>query len=217
MTVAILAKERGGTPTGTPARPGTVITHYDVVVTPRTPIRIGTSVHIYALIPARSPTRSRENTRNNSAYTAYDTGIVGEILRIRVAEGSTIEFVVKNENEWSRTTYAHLAIQDIQGTTVQVDLWTRLWHAITRFTSPGTRHIPLENDAIIYRSRARPYSSDEPFRFTGYEEESDKESVESDGGNGNEPRNDEEHDGGDGDGGDNDLLEVIARQQGGAR
>ncbi|OJT01799.1 hypothetical protein TRAPUB_7855 [Trametes pubescens] len=127
-------------------------------------------------------------------------------------EGPTIEFIVRNENEWSRTTYAHLAIQDIQGTTVQVDLWTRMWQAIALPSPLPTRHIPLENNATIYRSRIQPHSSDGPFRFTGYEEESDEESEVDDGDSSSGSalfRYDDDN----GDGGD-DLLEVIARQQG---
>lgn len=216
MTAAILAKERGGTPTGTPARPGTVITHYDAIITPRTPIGVDDRIHIYALIPARHS--GAQGARNDTpAYTAYDTGIAGTILKIRVMEGSTVEFVVRNENEWSRTTYAYLAIQDIQDTTVRVDMWTRLWHAVTRsplFSPiPETRRIPLENNAIIYRSRARPQSSDEPFRFTRLEYEESDDDEENVGGGRDAPGGNG-HEGGESDGIDgDDLAEVLEGQR----
>lgn len=216
MTAAILAKERGGTPTGTPARPGTVITHYDAVVTPRAPIGVGDRVHIYALIPTRHSSTQAPRS-NTPAYTAYDTGIAGTILKIRVMEGSTIEFIVRNENEWSRTTYAYLAIQDIQNTTVRVDVWTRLWHAINHFPllSPitETRRIPLENNATIYRSRARPQSNDEPFRFSQLDnEESDDDEENGEGGRNTAGGDKYEGNESDGEGGD-DLAEVLEGQR----
>lgn len=123
----ILAKERGAAPTGNQIRRGAAITFYDVCRTPKTPIHVGQKIHIHALLSCTALFQGGEGAPTR--YTAFDTGIGGTVLGIRAIEGSVVEFVVRNEEEWSRTEYAYLSVPFIQGRTTNISLWDRVLRA----------------------------------------------------------------------------------------
>lgn len=91
------------------------------------------------------------------------------MVGIRAIEGPVVEFVVRNEEEWSRTDYAYLSVPFIQGQTTHVSLWDRVLRAATTQLAFPTRHIPLEDNAIVYKHNARPRSNEDPLRFLALE------------------------------------------------
>lgn len=100
-------------------------------------------------------------------------------------DATTTEFVVRNESNRAAAKFAYLAIQHIQGETVAVSLWMALIRAIFLMVLTTTpRRIPLENHAVVYKSRARPRGDDNPLRFLEHdmrvqrEEKEDEDEME---------------------------------------
>lgn len=165
MTTIIQARERGGAPTHTPDQPDETIVFYDAVTTPATPIHIGQTIRIHALLPC-SNLFPFDGENSPPRYTAYDTGIEGTVVGIRAMDTATTEFVVRNESNRSAARLAYLAIQHIRGETVNISLWIALIRVILLMTlTTTTRSIPLENHAVVYNSRAHPRGNNNPLRF----------------------------------------------------
>lgn len=190
MTTTINARERGGAPTHTPTHTHSspnpssklpAVVFYDVITTPAIPLHIGQRVQLFALIPCnnRFPFDDEDSM---TRYTAYDTGIEGTVVGIRAMDAAITEFVVRNESNRSTATYAHLAVEHIQGATVQVSLWAQIIRIVLLLLLTATRHIPLENKAKVYRSYAKPNGDKYPLRFLKHDVRAQERELRNEGG-----------------------------------
>ncbi|KAI0360391.1 hypothetical protein OH77DRAFT_1418310 [Trametes cingulata] len=154
MISTIYAKERGAAPADDPHTLSTIAIYYDVAIPPPTPLHTGQKVRIISLIPCPTPPR-QDGTDHPPHYTVREAGVIGTITAVRTMEETITEFAVRNENDQSAATYAYLAIQHIQGQTVQLSLWEAFLRRFVLQPLPQTRNIPLEADAVILRNIAR--------------------------------------------------------------
>ncbi|OJT08503.1 hypothetical protein TRAPUB_686 [Trametes pubescens] len=149
METSILARETSCIPSENPYHPDTFVQHFDVPIVPRVPLHVGQRVKILTLtLHARAPTA--DDTYTPPRYTARDSGVVGEVTRVRSTSSAVTEFIVQNENDTSPIIFACLAIQHIQGQTVRMSLWEKIVRQIIRPPAPE-RCIPLELDAAVIR------------------------------------------------------------------
>ncbi|KAI0349395.1 hypothetical protein OH77DRAFT_1269952 [Trametes cingulata] len=154
MISTIYAKKRGAAPADNPHSLSTITIYYDVAIPPPVPLHTGQKVRIIALIPC--PTLPRQDEMYDPPhYTVREAGVIGTIVAVRTMETTITEFAVRNENDQSPATYAYLAIQHIQGLTVNLNLWQTIVRTLLLRTLPQTRNIPLELDAVILRNLAR--------------------------------------------------------------
>ncbi|OJT04483.1 hypothetical protein TRAPUB_4753 [Trametes pubescens] len=149
MTTSILAKATSCIPSENPYHPDTLVQHFDVPIVPRIPLHVGQRVKILALTP-RAHTPPHEGRYAPPCYTARDSGVIGEVIRVRSTNSAITEFVVHNENDASPVIFACVAIQHIQGQTVRMSLWEKIARYCLRLPAPE-RCIPLELDATIVR------------------------------------------------------------------
>lgn len=161
MPNIIPALQRLCIPAENPLQPDATIAFFDIPVIPRVPLCVGQEVKILALVSCSGlfPT---EGQQAPPYYTAKETGVEGKIVRVRAVDASVTEFVVKNDNTLAGVTHAYLAIQHIQGRTVNLSLGRRILRAITR-PATAERQIPLELDATIFWDAvaARPAQLDD--------------------------------------------------------
>ncbi|EIW60174.1 uncharacterized protein TRAVEDRAFT_45424 [Trametes versicolor FP-101664 SS1] len=151
MISTILARERGTIPSNILDQPDKRVVYYDVPIAPRVPLHVGQEVQIHSLIPCNS-LFPEDDHPIPTRYTAHPTGISGTVVAMITADSSNTEFVIRNESPWSEITHAYLAIQHIQGVTVQLSAWQRLLRATISRPIPKIRDIPLENNAVVFRS-----------------------------------------------------------------
>ncbi len=151
MATSILAKETASIPSENPYHPETLVKHFDVPVVPRIPLHIGQRVRVMALTPAaNNPNPNAADEYSPMRYIARYAGVTGEVVRVRATSTAVTEFVVQNEDDASPVVFACIAIQHIQGQTVRLSLWERIWRVVVRPAAPE-RCIPLELDITIER------------------------------------------------------------------
>ncbi|KAI0350000.1 hypothetical protein OH77DRAFT_1150691 [Trametes cingulata] len=150
LPTSIRAKLRGSAPSvdeeGREAR----VAYLDVPIIPRNPLHVGQRVRIFSLKSCDELFPSEEET-TTQYYTAEDMGIWGTITRIRAEEEELVEFVLKNNNIPSATTYAHLTVPRREGLTVTIPAWRRWMGAVLAKPAKATRTITIEDDATIFK------------------------------------------------------------------
>ncbi|EIW58332.1 uncharacterized protein TRAVEDRAFT_20369 [Trametes versicolor FP-101664 SS1] len=154
METTVYARETSCIPSENPYHPDTFVQHFDVPLVPRVPLHVGQRVKIVTLT-----LHARDLPANGGytppCYSAQDSGVVGEVTRVRSTNSAVTEFIVQNENDTSPIIFACLAIQHIQGQTVRMGLWESIIRQIVRPPAPE-RCIPLELDATVVREGEVP-------------------------------------------------------------
>ncbi|KAH9853572.1 hypothetical protein C2E23DRAFT_714047, partial [Lenzites betulinus] len=105
----IIVRERGLAPTHNPENmTWKHAAWYDVAIVPANPITIGQKVRM------RGITGVDEGQHGEDAEPipsrAVDLGVEGYVEQIRTLERNTVEFVVKNEVEWSMIELVYLTV-----------------------------------------------------------------------------------------------------------
>ncbi|KAI0654322.1 hypothetical protein C8Q70DRAFT_925991 [Cubamyces menziesii] len=143
--ITVYAKVRGAAPSIPPGE-GRVPenTYLDVVVLPTAPITIGSHVRVCTL-EARPRTIARPRPGSNiPKYTATAANIHGTVIGIKGLEEHVTELVLENEDRWSRTQFAYLAVPHVEGVTICL---TPVWRTIRETlvpVMPKTRRILIE-------------------------------------------------------------------------
>ncbi|KAH9898258.1 hypothetical protein C8Q73DRAFT_663998 [Cubamyces lactineus] len=123
------------------------IVYLDVLLVPETPIGIGSKVQIHTL---EQLDRTALNARGNEPkYIAHHSDIEGTVTGIRTMEADYVELILKNEDKWSATEYAYLAMAYEEGLTVALPWWVVLARWLLRPFLPNTRRIPLEDPEAV--------------------------------------------------------------------
>ncbi|KAI0335405.1 hypothetical protein GY45DRAFT_1240832 [Cubamyces sp. BRFM 1775] len=143
--ITIYAKVRGTTPSN-PSGEGRRLenTYLDVVMLPTAPIAIGSHVRVCTL-EARPRTIARPRPGSNvPKYMATVANIHGKIVGVKGFEEFVTELVLENEDGWSRTQFAYLAIPHVEGVTVSLTpAWQTIRATLVPFM-PKTRRILIE-------------------------------------------------------------------------
>ncbi|OJT12695.1 hypothetical protein TRAPUB_10759 [Trametes pubescens] len=148
-TSTILVKLRATLSTHNPLSPLSNISLFDVAITPNKPIRVGQQVQLLALDPCDDLFPSK-TLRSCVHYTTVETGVRGVVERVRTVEEETVEFVVRNDNGASPTSHALLAVQRIQGKTVNISAWERARRALLTPRPPTLRRVPIETNTVVF-------------------------------------------------------------------
>ncbi|KAH9891233.1 hypothetical protein C8Q73DRAFT_667175 [Cubamyces lactineus] len=125
------------------------VTYHDIIIAPKSPLRLGQTVQVYNL--ELHPDHPTLRCQEPKQYMASRTDIKGEIVGIRAVEKDLVELIVKNALMRSATMYAYLTIPYQEGTTITLGKW--MWAAVwlARRLLRETRRVPLEKGAIVLR------------------------------------------------------------------
>ena len=143
----VMAKVTGRTPTHAVGNDQErYITYMDVPILPTAPIEVGSRVRVIYLEPKPREVARTPNHRREPKYTAYTSDVRGTIIGIRTMEKEVVEFVLRNENEESKTRYAYMAVPYEEGATVRLSLAMKAWRwlMLALVPVPWTRKIPTE-------------------------------------------------------------------------
>ncbi|KAI0334082.1 hypothetical protein GY45DRAFT_1382800 [Cubamyces sp. BRFM 1775] len=119
------------------------IVYLDVIFPPTAPLELGAKVQV-CTVEKQDPTA--ENIRSNAPkFTAQQSDVFGTLVGIRSMEAEVTELILRNEDEWSATEYAYLAIPHVEGLTLSFPWWLRALRWLLKPLLPDTRRIPLED------------------------------------------------------------------------
>ncbi|EIW57567.1 uncharacterized protein TRAVEDRAFT_21144 [Trametes versicolor FP-101664 SS1] len=150
QTITIHAIERGRAPSSLPRSARELeIAHFDVIIPPTIPLRVGQSVRVNSLTEAREAGNVEREAYTPAWYESTATGIEGRVIGIRTMELAITEFIIRNNDRLSLVEHAYLSIQHVQGITVHLGLWQNIGRTLLLPFLPHTRHIPIERDAIV--------------------------------------------------------------------
>ncbi|KAL1948372.1 hypothetical protein VTO73DRAFT_12447 [Trametes versicolor] len=146
----VLGIQRGSAPANIPNKSRSFYAdQIDVVIPPKTPLRVGARVKIYSIEEISDPFGRDDEEGTHRTYQAEPLGVEGTITGVRAMEREVTEFVVRNENPRSATAYAYLAIEHTQGKTVYFECWRRVLRWLMMPTLDTTRRIPTEREALV--------------------------------------------------------------------
>ncbi|KAI0361561.1 hypothetical protein OH77DRAFT_1417835 [Trametes cingulata] len=146
----IYAKKRGSAPAiAEDGNEEARIAYLDVTIPPETPIHIGQRARILILISCDARFPSEEDDQP-AYYVAEDIGMWGVFERIRVVEEELVEFVLKNANTRSRTTYAYVAVKKEENVTIRTTWWEWLARATIARPQKSVRRVPIEENAVVF-------------------------------------------------------------------
>ncbi|KAI9070200.1 hypothetical protein FKP32DRAFT_1670557 [Trametes sanguinea] len=148
-TTIIFAKERAVLPADLPlSNKSAIVIEFDATVMPRTPLRVGDSARIMALVPCDDFFPLARDGRPR--YEAKDAGVEGTITALRPLGNNLVEFIVRNEDSESPATHAHVMIVHEQGLTTELSVIEHAVVKIATYFVPPTRTVKIETDAIVF-------------------------------------------------------------------
>ncbi|KAI0327203.1 hypothetical protein GY45DRAFT_1257504, partial [Cubamyces sp. BRFM 1775] len=121
---------------------------FDVTITPAKPLHVGGRVRLMRLDNRPDPSHG-DYIRVGATCTVEDTGIEGDIIGIRAVERKMVEFVVRNEKDWSMTELAYLSVRRSRGVTIELGalmnflLWVLGWCLVVG------REVPTEDTDVV--------------------------------------------------------------------
>ncbi|KAI0334320.1 hypothetical protein GY45DRAFT_1377719 [Cubamyces sp. BRFM 1775] len=147
--VDLYIKKRGEAPVDTRRRESRRnIILGDATIPPPTPLKLGRNVHLYTIEEYHHPYPTY--TQGITQYIAEDTEVRGTVVHVRMVEKGTVDVVVRNSNEQSRTKFAYITIPYTANVTIALDGWRWILYHVAQPLLAETRKIALEGNVVIH-------------------------------------------------------------------
>ncbi|EIW58572.1 uncharacterized protein TRAVEDRAFT_47713 [Trametes versicolor FP-101664 SS1] len=152
-SVIIYTRERGNAPADLPfCNQIRDVAFHDIAISPTRPLEVGLRVRIHVLRPRHGRevlAEDPDDPHTTPRYRAESADIAGPIVGIRTLELAVTEFIVQNEIYRSTVEHAYLSVPHLHGLTVRLGMWHWIARTVLLPLLPHTRHVRLQDNAVI--------------------------------------------------------------------